>query len=73
MNEKSVEDDTLYTLKEACEYLRIGRSTLYRLMANSDLKGHKVGCTWRFYLGELRSFVRGDEMVEEAEDKTEQG
>ncbi len=73
MNEKHVNDDTLYTLKEACEYLKIGRTTLYRLMEKDGLKGYKVGCTWRFYLGDLRSFVKGDEMTESAEDKTEQG
>ncbi len=73
MNEKSVEDDRLLTLKEALEYLRIGRTTMYRLMAKEQIKCYKVGCTWRFYLGELRSFVKGDDSAEETANKSEQG
>jgi excisionase family DNA binding protein len=72
MNEKSLSDEKLLTLKETLEYLRIGRTTLYRFMDDNKVKGHKVGGTWRFWLGELRSFVNGEEAVNDVESKDEQ-
>lgn len=50
-------DDMLLTFKEAMGYLRVSRSTLYRLMWSGQLTGHKVGSTWRFYREDLRACV----------------
>jgi len=50
-------DDVLLTFKEAMGYLRVSRSTLYRLMWSGQLIGHKVGSTWRFYREDLRACV----------------
>lgn len=52
-----IQDDTLLTFKEAMSYLRVSRSTLYRLMWSNQLTGHKVGSTWRFYREDLRACV----------------
>jgi excisionase family DNA binding protein len=52
-----VQEDTLLTFKEAMSFLRVSRSTLYRLMWSGQLCGHKVGSTWRFYKDDLRSVV----------------
>jgi len=52
-----VQDDILVTFKEAMGYLRVSRSTLYRLMWSGQLTGHKVGSTWRFYREDLRACV----------------
>jgi excisionase family DNA binding protein len=52
-----LEDDILLTFKEAMSYLRVSRSTLYRLMWSGQLTGHKVGSTWRFYREDLRACV----------------
>ncbi len=54
-----VQDDILLTFKEAMNYLRVSRSTLYRLMWSGQLTGHKVGSTWRFYREDLRACVAG--------------
>ena len=50
-------EETLLTFKEAMGFLRVSRSTLYRLMWSGQLRGHKVGSTWRFYKQDLRSVV----------------
>ena len=55
-----VQDDVLLTFKEAMNYLRVSRSTLYRLMWSNQLTGHKVGSTWRFYREDLRACVASD-------------
>lgn len=52
-----IQDDILLTFKEAMSYLRVSRSTLYRLMWSGQLTGHKVGSTWRFYRDDLRACV----------------
>jgi excisionase family DNA binding protein len=52
-----LQEDVLLTFKEAMGYLRVSRSTLYRLMWSGQLTGHKVGSTWRFYLEDLRACV----------------
>jgi excisionase family DNA binding protein len=52
-----LQDDVLLTFKEAMSYLRVSRSTLYRLMWSGQLTGHKVGSTWRFYREDLRACV----------------
>jgi excisionase family DNA binding protein len=51
------QDDVLLTFKEAMAFLRVSRSTLYRLMWSNLLIGHKVGSTWRFYRKDLRACV----------------
>jgi len=51
------EEDVLLTFKEAMGYLRVSRSTLYRLMWSGVLEGHKVGSTWRFKRADLRACV----------------
>jgi len=52
-----IQDDVLLTFKEAMTYLRVSRSTLYRLMWSGQLTGHKVGSTWRFHHEDLRACV----------------
>lgn len=47
----------LLTFKEAMDFLRVSRSTLYRLMWAGQLRGHKVGSTWRFHRQDLLALV----------------
>jgi excisionase family DNA binding protein len=36
------------TISELSEYLRVHRSTLYRLLKKEQLPGFKIGSDWRF-------------------------
>ena len=36
------------TVSELSEYLRVHRSTVYRLLKNGQLRGFKIGSDWRF-------------------------
>jgi excisionase family DNA binding protein len=49
--------DLLVTFREAMSFLRVSRSTLYRLMWSGKLPGYKVGATWRFYERDLLAMV----------------
>jgi excisionase family DNA binding protein len=45
--------ETLLNFKEAMGFLRVSRSTIYRLMGSGRLTGYKVGSSWRFYRSDL--------------------
>lgn len=47
----------LFTVKGAAEYLSLGRSTVYELMAANKLPYVKVGRLRRLRLAELDAFV----------------
>ena len=36
------------TVNELSEYLRVNRSTIYRLLKKGQLPGFKIGSDWRF-------------------------
>jgi len=46
--------------KELTSYLKMPRSTLYRLVQNNQLPGHKVGRSWRFDREEIDRWIKGD-------------
>jgi excisionase family DNA binding protein len=52
------EDEKLLNFRETMALLRVSRSTLYRIMDAGKLQGSKVGNTWRFYLKDLRAYMR---------------
>lgn len=46
--------------KELTSYLKMPRSTLYRLVQSKQLPGHKVGRSWRFDREEIDRWIKGD-------------
>jgi excisionase family DNA binding protein len=70
------DDEKLYTLKEAIEYLGIGRTTMYMIMRTGKIQGYKVGGTWRFFRRDVKSLVTSGLVVlgvDDRENDTEQG
>jgi excisionase family DNA binding protein len=53
----STQEPALMTFKEAMDFLRVSRSTLYRLMWSGQVRGYKVGSAWRFYHQDLLDAV----------------
>ena len=53
----AIQEPALLTFKEAMDFLRVSRSTLYRLMWSGQLRGYKVGSAWRFYHQDLLDAV----------------
>ena len=49
--------EELLTFKEVMHWLRVSRSTLNRMIEAGQLRGHKVGSTWRFYPQEVRRLI----------------
>ena len=41
--------DDIMTMDELAEYLKISKSTLYKLVQDGKLPGQKIGKRWRFH------------------------
>ena len=52
------EYDDLLTTGEACEALRVGFNTLYRLLHSGQLKAYRCGRVWRIPKAAVVAFVR---------------
>jgi len=58
----------LLTLSEVSSFLKVPKSTIYKLARERRLPGHKVGKHWRFVREEIESWVQsaGIEEISEA-------
>lgn len=44
-----VPTDAVFTIDELVIYLKLPKSTIYKLAQEGDIPGHKVGRHWRFH------------------------
>ena len=51
------------TVIEAAQYLKMGRSTIYKLAQEGKLPAHKVGRQWRFDAKELDKWIRSGKLA----------
>jgi excisionase family DNA binding protein len=49
---------TIVTAKEVSAYLKLTESTIYKLAANGDLPGFKIGNSWRFDMDEILKMIK---------------
>lgn len=49
--------DTILTIKDVAEYLKVNERTIYRLAASGELPGFKVGNSWRFKQSKLEEYI----------------
>jgi excisionase family DNA binding protein len=49
----------IVTAKELSQYLKLSESTIYKLAANGEIPGFKIGDSWRFDLDEVMVKIRG--------------
>jgi excisionase family DNA binding protein len=49
------------TIQELAEYLKISRSTLYKLAQEGKVPGQKVGKHWRFHRGAVDAWLKNRE------------
>ena len=57
------------TLNELAEYLRIPRSTAYKLVQEGRIPGQKAGRQWRFHRQVVDEWLRKGEPAKEGEQK----
>ncbi len=52
--------DNVMTILELSKYLKISRSTLYKLVQEGKLPGQKVGRHWRFHHDTIDQWLTGN-------------
>lgn len=55
--------DEILTLKEVAEYLKLAEKTAYRLAAEGNLPGFKVGGSWRFKIQEIEDWIADQKAI----------
>ena len=50
-------NDEILTIDELAAYLKISKSTLYKLAVNGKLPGQKIGKRWRFHKDAIDTWV----------------
>ena len=50
--------DEIMTMDELAEYLKISKSTLYKLAVERKLPGQKIGKRWRFHKDAVDAWVK---------------
>ncbi len=50
--------DRWLSVEEICEYLGIGRDTVYRLIEHKDLPAFRIGRLWKFKKDEVDDWVK---------------
>jgi excisionase family DNA binding protein len=53
----STSPDSVLTVKEVADYLRVNQRTVYRLAVEGKLPGFKVGATWRFKRSDIDAWI----------------
>lgn len=53
----STPPDTVMTVKEVADFLRVNQRTVYRLAVERKLPGFKVGTTWRFKKADIEGWI----------------
>lgn len=60
-------NDEILTIEEAVKYLKIGKTTIYKLARTNKIPARKIGRKWRFVKSCLIEWVK--ENKEESETK----
>jgi excisionase family DNA binding protein len=53
------------TVPEVCEYLRISRQTVYRMLRRKDIPGFRIAGDWRFNMEDLKRWTEKESQADE--------
>jgi excisionase family DNA binding protein len=58
MLESNLVANRMLTAQELAVYLRVNRSTVYRLLKKGELPGFRIGSEWRFRIDEVNRWFK---------------
>lgn len=61
----SVQNKSVYSVKEVAEILDVSEKTIYRMLEDQRLPGFKVGRIWRIPESVIRALLEGKQLIEE--------
>jgi excisionase family DNA binding protein len=50
----------IVTAKELENYLKVSKSTIYKLASTGEIPGFKIGDSWRFDMNDIQKLIRGE-------------
>lgn len=50
--------DSILTVQDVADYLRVNQRTVYRLVVDGKLPGFKVGSAWRFKRDDIEAWIQ---------------
>ncbi len=50
--------ETLVTAKDLGQFLKLSESTIYKLAAEGEIPGFKIGDSWRFDLKDIEKMIQ---------------
>lgn len=53
-----MDNSEVMTIKEAMEFLSIGKNTIYSLLSSGELKGFRIGKLWRIHRSSVQDYIR---------------
>jgi len=59
-----VMQETLMTIEQVAEYLRVDKFTVYRLVTQKKIPAFKVGSQWRFKQNLIEDWLRKNSNIE---------
>jgi len=61
-----VTDSEVMTIEELAEYLKVSKSSLYKLAQQGKVPGQKVGKHWRFHREAIDAWIKSDSPTSDA-------
>lgn len=55
--------DTIMTIDEVARFMRLHRTTIYRLLRTNDIPAFRVGKTWRFSLKAVEEWMKKSSVI----------
>lgn len=51
------QEESILTIDDVCEILKVGRSRVYKMLADGSLKAFRLGRTWKITREALQEFL----------------
>lgn len=61
LDRRDVPTDAVFTIDELVIYLKLPKSTVYKLAQEGEIPGQKVGRHWRFHRARIDAWLGGEE------------
>jgi len=61
--------DEILTPKELADYIKVHEATVYRLLKRREIRGFKIGTSWRFSRPEVDEWIARMEIESRSKDR----
>jgi excisionase family DNA binding protein len=66
----AIPTDAVFTIDDLVIYLKLPKSTVYKLAQEGQIPGHKVGRHWRFHRVTIDQWLRNDSTTRDSKEKS---